>query len=297
MKLDQLVISEYPDLRHPSLVAAFAGWPDAAEVATGAVVYLVRKLNAMKFAEIKADEFYDFTSFRPAVTVEGGIIGSLKMPLNNFFYCHDKTSDNDLILLHGIEPQLNWQKFTELVLDLAEQFGVARIYILGGLYDQTPHTMGPKITGLANKVDVLNMLEKLDVELISYQGPSSLHTLLMVASAHRGIEAVSLWGHCPFYVRLDTNPIVCLGLLGKLTELLGIEVDMDDLRNAGENLQEKLIRLLTDSDELRQYIHKLEAQYERDGVVSEKLFSETERIVKEVEDFLRNEKNRGETFQ
>ena len=60
MELDQLVINEYPDLRHPSLVAAFAGWPDAAEVATGAVVYLVRKLNARKSAETKAGELRQY---------------------------------------------------------------------------------------------------------------------------------------------------------------------------------------------------------------------------------------------
>ena len=42
--------------------------------------------------------------------------------------------------------------------------------------------------------------------------------------------------------------------------------------------------------------HKLEAQYKREGAVSEEVFEDVERIVKEVEDFLRNERHKGETL-
>ena len=50
--MDALKIQELPSLRSPILVAAFAGWPDAAEVASGTAHFLSRKLRARRFAEI-----------------------------------------------------------------------------------------------------------------------------------------------------------------------------------------------------------------------------------------------------
>lgn len=88
--------------------------------------------------------------------------------------------------------------------------------------------------------------------------------------------------------------MVCLGLIKKLTELLGIEVDLDELIKAGESLQKMLSRLLADSHDLRHYIQKLEEQYELEGTAPIEPLEGADRIIKEVEDFLRNQRNRGE---
>jgi proteasome assembly chaperone (PAC2) family protein len=295
MGLSQLIFYEQPELRHPDLVAAFAGWADAGQVATGAVAYLIRKLDVRRFAEIPVEEFYDFSSLRPAVTVDRGVITSLKLPRNSFFYWQSKTTEHDLLLLHGIEPHLHWQKFVDLILDLAMQLNINRIYTLGGLYDRVPHTKEPMISGVVNKPGLIDVLEKHNIAPIDYQGPSSMHGLLLTSSAQRKIEAISLWGHAPFYVRVETNPMVCFELVKKLTGLLRIEVDLEELRKAGEYLQEMLSRLLADSHDLRGYIQKLEEQYELEGTAPREPLEGADRIIKEVEDFLRNQRHRGET--
>ena len=53
----------------PTMVVAFAGWPDAAEAATRAVRYMVRKLTDTKIAEIDPEEYYDFTVNRPQTRI------------------------------------------------------------------------------------------------------------------------------------------------------------------------------------------------------------------------------------
>lgn len=80
METDHVVIYELPQLHRPHLVMALAGWADAAQVATKAIAYLIKKLDAIRFAEIKPGEFYDFSSLRPAVTIDRGLITSLKLP-------------------------------------------------------------------------------------------------------------------------------------------------------------------------------------------------------------------------
>ena len=63
--MDGLILHEMPEPKLPTMIVAFAGWPDAAEAATTAVRHLVQTLPAKKFAEIDPEEFYDFTIVRP----------------------------------------------------------------------------------------------------------------------------------------------------------------------------------------------------------------------------------------
>jgi hypothetical protein len=44
--VDHLFELFHPELRDPVLLAAFAGWNDAAEVATGTLRFMIRQWNA-----------------------------------------------------------------------------------------------------------------------------------------------------------------------------------------------------------------------------------------------------------
>ncbi|UCH51936.1 MAG: PAC2 family protein [Chloroflexota bacterium] len=294
MKISETIGRKLPELRNPDFIVALAGWSDAAQVATGTVLYLAKSLDATGFAQIEGDQFYDFSTTRPKVTADRGLITSLQLPQTSLFYWKNQRADHDLVLLHGIEPQLHWQKFVDTILDLASMLKVRRIYALGGLYDSTPHTKEPRLSGLVNVSNLLAVLRRHNIEPINYQGPSSLHSLLLTNCAQKNVEAISLWGHAPFYVRVETNPTVCLGLVKKLTELLEIEVDTEELIKAGERLQNTLNQLLADSEELRHYIQKLEEQYEIQGITPGEPLQGADRIIKEVEDFLRDQRHRGE---
>jgi len=295
MEISETNGHKLPELQNPTLIIALAGWSDAAQVATGAVLFLARKLDATGFAQIEGDQFYDFSTTRPKVTVDKGLITSLQLPHNSIFYWKNQKTNHDLVLLHGIEPQFQWQKFIDAILDLSNKLKVRRIYALGGLYDSIPHTIEPKISGVANGSDLLDVLQRHNIEPINYQGPSSLHSFLLNSCALRNMEAISLWGHAPFYVRVETNPMVCLGLVKKLSELLEIEPDTEELVRAGEHLENMLNRLLANSEELRLYVKKLEEQYEIQGVTPGEPFQGADRIIKEVEDFLRNQRHSGES--
>jgi proteasome assembly chaperone (PAC2) family protein len=295
MEINEATVHKIPELRNPDLIFALAGWSDAAEVATGTVLYLARSLNATGFANIEGNEFYNFSVVRPEITIDRGLITSLQLPHNSLFYWENQKTDHDLVLFHGIEPHFNWQKFVDTILDLASMLKVRRVYALGGLYGSTPHTKEPRISGLVNMPSLLDVLQKHSIEPINYQGPSSLHGLLLTNFARKNIEAISLWGHAPFYVRVETNPLVCLGLAKKLTELLEIEIDLEELKKAGEHLQNMLNRFLADSKELQLYIQKLEEQYELEGITPAEQLEGADRIIKEVEDFLRKQRRRETT--
>ena len=83
---EHLVIDAVPELRTPTLIAAFAGWPDAGEVASGSMRYLLRKLRAKKFAWIEPEIFYTFTEVRPQTTLVAPYQRELRWPSNEFHY-------------------------------------------------------------------------------------------------------------------------------------------------------------------------------------------------------------------
>jgi hypothetical protein len=56
-----------------------------------------------------------------------------------------------------------------------------------------------------------------------------------------------------------------------------------------------LNRLLADSKELQLYVKKMEEQYELEGITPREPLQGADRIIKEVEDFLRNQRHNKET--
>ncbi len=294
MESRSLVFLERPKLNQPDMVVALSGWADAAQVATGTVAYLVRKLEARRFAEINPDEFYNFPELRPTVTVEGGVITSVRLPRSSFFFWQGGLVQRDLIFVHGVEPHHYWQRFCDLILDIADTMGVRRICTLGGLYDRIPHTVPPRISGVVNSPRLVTVLEEFGIVPIAYQGPASFHSLLLMECTRLEREAISIWGHAPFYIRMEANPMVCLALASKLAEMLGLEVDLEELRRAGEYLQDMLDRLLAENKEMALYVKRLEKEHLSQPAPSGERPEDAERIIKEVEDFLRQQREKGE---
>ncbi len=293
MKSGNIIFSEWPTLRKPDMVAAYLGWPDAAQVATGAVSYLINKLHATKFAEMKSDEYYDFATVRPSVNIASGLIQPLRMPVNGFYYWKNLTGERDLIIQTGIEPQIKWQSYVEAIADLAKYYGVHRIYAVGGLFDRIPHTRETHTSGLTNDQALLIELEKANIEASNYQGPSSIHGLLLNVCAERLIPALSIWGHVPFYIRAESNPMVCLEIVKKITRLLDIGVDLGELNKAADNLFEMLNNLISVNQKMRLFLGALEEQYDHEGGAPNTEPEGSDQIIKDIEDFLRDQRYNG----
>ena len=101
--MNSLIEHETPRLKLPTMIVAFAGWPDAAESATRAVRYLIRRLPAQKFAEIDPEEFYDFTVKRPHTRVNSRGQRVVRWPGNDFYYFAGRDESQNLLLFVGTE--------------------------------------------------------------------------------------------------------------------------------------------------------------------------------------------------
>ena len=77
---DGLVWESRPEVRDPILIAAFEGWNDAAEAASGVVNHLGIAWESTPIAAIDPDDFYDFQVNRPVIDVTAGKTERLVWP-------------------------------------------------------------------------------------------------------------------------------------------------------------------------------------------------------------------------
>src|SRR5688572_10387317 len=258
MALDALKIQELPSLRSPILVAAFAGWPDAAEVASGTARFLARKLRARRFAEIDPEEFYVFTESRPNTLILAPGQRALEWPSNEFFSWHNPKGERDIVILQGREPNLNWHEYVDIIIDLSGRLGVSQMIALGGTYDAVSHRGQVSLSGHATSPELKDALAEFGITSSSYEGPSSVQSALLEACKERDLKAASLWGHAPHYVRAAPNPKVSFAMLRVLRTVLGVELDLTELEVAGEALESKVDAAMRENPELRDYVEQLD---------------------------------------
>lgn len=288
-----LVLREQPTLRAAHLIAAFSGWPDAGEIATGALRYLVKNLGARKIGQIDAMPYVDMTTLRPLVVIEDGDIQTLRFPINELYSWQNPDGEPDVVCLLGIEPHLNWREFLLDIEQIMQLFDVRLVISLGSLFDAVPHTRPAKVSGIGSTQAMRTWMRQLDIALTDYQGPSSFHTALTLTAKERGIDAISLWGHAPHYVRTPANPKVCAAMLDRLANALEIKLDLGDLQTAAGAMDEALAKLVESNPELRSHLEALEAQPSTPAAEGEAGpdwgNASADSIIREVEAFLRSE--------
>ena len=83
--MEALQFDYMPDMREPYLLLTFAGWSDAAGVATAAGNFLVDHLQAERFGSIDAEDFYSFVEQRPTAQYNDEGQREIEWPSNEFF--------------------------------------------------------------------------------------------------------------------------------------------------------------------------------------------------------------------
>src|SRR5688500_16904285 len=122
--MDELRLASRPTLRRPVLIAAFRGWNDGGQGASLAAGFLARTWHAARFADIDPENFFDFQETRPHVSLVDGVTRQLDWPDNAFYHSEIPGTDRDAVLLLGIEPNLRWRTFAEVITGLAVDLGV-----------------------------------------------------------------------------------------------------------------------------------------------------------------------------
>jgi proteasome assembly chaperone (PAC2) family protein len=288
---DELRIDHRPELERPVLVAAFRGWNDGAQAASLAAGYLAKAWGAERFAEVEPEGFFDFQATRPHVSLVEGVTRRIDWPETVFYHARPDGLDRDVVLLLGIEPNLRWRTFTDLVVGLASDLGIELLITLGALLADVPHTRSAPVTGSATDDE---LVERLGLSASRYEGPTGIVGVLHDACGQNGIPSASLWAAVPHYVSLTPSPKGALALCERLGALIGVEVDAGELEEAARNYEEQVSEAVATDEETASYVDELERRADQleessDLPSGDALAAELTRFLKE-----RDEEDGGE---
>jgi proteasome assembly chaperone (PAC2) family protein len=253
-------------LERPVLIGAFRGWNDGGQAATLAAGYLARLWGATKFAEIDPELFVDFQATRPLVSLEEGRTRKIEWPENTFFRARIPEADRDAILLIGVEPNYRWKTFSELVTDLARDFGVELAVTLGALVADVPHTRPSPVTGAATDPQ---LVDELGLQLSRYEGPTGIVGVLLDSCRRAGIPSVSLWAAVPHYVQLAPSPPAAKALCERLAGVLSIEIDVGELDEAADEYVDQVSQAVATDSDTASYVEELERRADSLGWLEE----------------------------
>jgi proteasome assembly chaperone (PAC2) family protein len=271
-----------PVLRSPVVIAAFEGWNDAGEGATGAVRALSESWLAEPFADLDPEEFYDFTANRPMVRLVDGRTREVDWPSNTFLHAVLPDRPSDIVLLLGTEPGLRWRTFCEQVIDVVRATDARLVVTLGALLSEVPHSRPVRVIGTAEDDD---MITRLKLRRSTYEGPTGIVGVLHDALRRRGVPSLSLWAAVPTYVSGPASPAATLALIRRVVELLGVPFDTSALEEESAEYLARIDDLVAEDDDLRGFLDRLESAYDED--VAEDL--DPADLIAEVERFLREQ--------
>jgi proteasome assembly chaperone (PAC2) family protein len=249
--------SDLPHLRSPVMVCAFRGWNDAAASASTALGAVASALDSELIARVDPEDYFDFQSTRPTITMIEGETRRIDWPQNDLIAVRVPTADRDLVLLDGTEPNLRWRTFSETIATAADALGVELVITLGALIAEVSHTLPVPITGLASDQA---LIDELELERSNYEGPTGIVGVVHDLCRQAGINSASLWAAVPHYVAAVPNPKAALALLRRLEGLTGIAVEASELEEETSDYEEQIGRAIAANPEIEELVSRIEAE-------------------------------------
>jgi predicted ATP-grasp superfamily ATP-dependent carboligase len=274
-------------LTSPVIIAAFEGWNDAGEAASGVISHLSLAWQATPVGAIDPEDYYDFQVTRPVTEVAEGRTERLIWPTTRLLAAKQEAAGRDLLLVHGIEPNMRWRGFcSELVTSFSE-LGIELVVLLGALLADSPHTRPVPVAAAASDPA---LAADLRAEPVDYKGPTGIVGVLQHACADAGIPAVSLWASVPHYVAQPPCPKATLALIRGIEDVLDVSLPLADLPQEARAWERGVDELAEQDTEVADYVRTLEEAKDATDLPE----ASGDAIAREFERYLRRRRDPGD---
>jgi predicted ATP-grasp superfamily ATP-dependent carboligase len=261
------------ELASPVAIAGFEGWNDAGEAASGVVNHLGIAWQATPIGAIDPEDFYDFQVNRPVIEVEKGHTKRLIWPTTRISLARAQNLDpldpvgssvpstglsRDVVLVHGIEPNMRWRAFSEELVRGLESLGVELVILLGALLADAPHTRPVPVTVGSSSAKLAADVAVGDAGRADYKGPTGIIGVLQHTCTGAGIPTISLWAQVPHYVAQPPSPKATLALLRGVEDILDAPLPLAELPEEARAWERGVDELAQADSEVADYVRTLE---------------------------------------
>jgi len=274
-------------LTSPVIIAAFEGWNDAGEAASGVINHLSLAWQATEVGAIDPEDYYDFQVTRPVTEVAEGRTERLVWPTTRLLAAKQEITDRDLLLLRGIEPNMRWRGFCSELVTAFSALEIELVVLLGALLADSPHTRPVPVATAASDPE---LAADLRAEPVDYKGPTGIVGVLQHACADAGIPAVSLWASVPHYVAQPPSPKATLALIRAVEDVLDVSLPLADLPQEARAWERGVDELAEQDTEVADYVRTLEEAKDATDLPE----ASGDAIAREFERYLRRRRDPGE---
>jgi predicted ATP-grasp superfamily ATP-dependent carboligase len=260
------IVDDVPELRgedgqtriSPVLIHALDGFLDAGNAGALATQHLLAQSTGRVVASFDVDSFYDYRARRPPMTFSEDHYEAYDAPRLVVRLNHDALG-TPYLMLHGPEPDTQWEAFAQAVRTVVEHFDVRLTVSMGAVPMAVPHTRPVMLTNHATRADLLisENVWKGQIRI-----PSSAQALLELRLGEWGHDAMGFVAHIPHYVAQFDYPRASATMLEAVEVVTGLQWDLDPVHQAAEQKMVEIASQIEDSEEVRDVVAGLEQQYD-----------------------------------
>ena len=246
------------------LLHHFDGAMDAGHAGALAIEQLLMTLPHERMATFDVDTLVDYRARRPIMTYATHTYESAVMPELALDLVQDDEGE-DLLVLHGAEPDFRWTEFVGAVTHLVVSMGVSRAVGMTGLPLATPHTRPTYVHHHGNRPELLpdqpDFFGRVEV-------PGSMSAFLELRLGQAGLDSRGLSAGIPHYVARDDYPAGAAALLAAVSASTGLALPVGDLEAAASINRAEIDAEAAGQPEVAAVVSALEAQYDAVAPVS-----------------------------
>ncbi len=260
----------------PVLLHVVNGFVDAGGAGQVATDHLQESFGSRRLATFDVDQLVDYRSRRPMMVFDSTTWSSYDEPQLVLDVVPD-AAGRPFLLLHGSEPDVQWERYAAAVRQLVERFDVPLTIGINGIPMGIPHTRPLSLTAHATRAELV-------ADHVSWLGtvqvPASVAALVELRLGQSGHDAMGFAVHVPHYLAQSSYPQASITALQAVEHATGLELNVHALETPAREALAEIERQVEASTEVGAVVRALEQQYDAftEGRVRSNLLSDASQI-------------------
>ncbi|HWV78885.1 MAG TPA: PAC2 family protein [Isoptericola sp.] len=242
----------------PVLLHALDGFVDAGSAGEIAVEHVTEELATTRLVTFDVDQLLDYRSKRVGMTFDADRWSAYDEPYLAIDHVADREGTG-FLLLHGSEPDLQWERVVAAVKGLVERFDVSLTVGFHGIPMGVPHTRPLSLTAHGTRPGLVD-------DYTSFFGtvrvPGSLAALLEYRLGEAGHDAIGFTVHVPHYLAQSRYAPAAVVALRHVERATGLDLATGLLAEAAADATIEVEKQVGESGEVKAVVKALEEQYD-----------------------------------
>ncbi len=251
---------EHPDDSQPGvLLMAVEGFMDAGHTVRMLADHLIETGQPTEIVNFDTDQLIDYRGRRPGMVFDTDHFESYQRPELTMYRLTDRDG-KVYYLLHGLEPDYQWERVIAAIMDINATLGITRTITWHGIPMGVPHTRPSSYT--THSTDPALCGDRPSV-FGRVHIPAGFASLLQLRLGEAGEKAMGFALHVPHYLAEAHHPESALNALNAISDAADLNLPNDALVAGMSTGRAELSKALSEQPEIAELVRQMEEHYDQ----------------------------------